>query len=322
MSSSIEGGRPPRVSVGLPVRNGEKYLRRALDCLLAQDFGEFEIVISDNASSDGTQEICNDYAARDPRVRYHRSESDRGLAWNHNRTFELARGPYFKWAAHDDEHEPTYLSSCLAVLDADESVVCCHSASVVIDETGAELRRWPARPRTASPATHVRLREVLRPHPASLMYGVMRADALRRTGLHRPFPDSDHALLAELALLGRLVEVPEPLFRRRSHPESSIRAFPTARARWRYFTGQAGAPRSLPGWPLNREMIRIVHRSPTHGRERALCWLALARWFLRKPPRLAARGLETALTAAGREDAAAYVRRPWRLLSGVRGKRR
>jgi glycosyltransferase involved in cell wall biosynthesis len=301
----------PRVDVGLPVRNGERFLARQLESLLAQDFEDFRIIISDNGSTDRTQEICTDYAARDARVHYHRSDSDLGLAWNHNRTFQLARAPYFKWAAHDDEHEPTYLSRCVAVLDdADESVICCHCASVVIDENGVELRRWPARPRIASPSPHVRLGEILRPHPVFLTYGVMRAGALRQTGLHQPFPDSDHALLAELALLGRLVEIPEPLFRRRHHADSSIRAFRSARSRQIYFTGQQSSRRSVPGWPLNREMVRIVHNSPAHGRERVLCWLAFARWMARKPPRLVATGLENALTRAGWEEAAAYVRRP------------
>ena len=275
----------PRVDVGLPVRNGERFLPRQLESLLAQDFRDFRIIISDNGSTDGTQEICTSYAARDSRVHYHRSDSDLGLARNHNRTFELARAPYFKWAAHDDEHEPTYLSRCVAVLDADESVVCCHSASIVIDENGAELRRWPARTRIASPSPHVRLGEALRPHTMSIVYGVMRAERFRQTGLHRPFLDSDHALLAELALLGRLVEIPEPLFRRRHHAGSSIRAFSTARSRASYFTGHQSSRRSIPGWPLNREMVRIVHDSPAQGWERGLCWLALARWMARKPPR-------------------------------------
>jgi hypothetical protein len=305
----------PRVDVGLPVRNGERFLARQLESLLAQDFGDFRIIISDNASTDGTREICTSYAARDARVRYHRTDSDLGLAWNHNRTFELASAPYFKWAAYDDEHESTYLSRCVAVLDADESVVCCHSASVEIDDGGAELRRWPARTRVASHSRHVRLGEILRPYTTSVVYGVMRADALRQTGLHRPFPGSDHALLAELALLGRLVEIPERLFRRRYHAGSSIQAFPTARSRRSYFTGQPGSHRSIPRSPLNREMVRIVHDSRTQGRERALCWLALAEWMARKPPRLAARGLERGLTLAGQEDAAAHVRRARQLLT-------
>jgi glycosyltransferase involved in cell wall biosynthesis len=305
----------PLVSVGVPVRNGERFLARQLESLLAQDFDDLEIVISDNASTDATEEICRRYAARDPRIRYHRSAEDRGLAWNHNRTFELARAPYFKWAAYDDEHEPTYVSRTVSVLEADPSVVCCQAASVVIDEEGHEHEHWPARELTASTAPHVRLNEMLRPHPVDMMYGLMRADVLARTRLHQPFPESDHALLAELALLGRLVEVPEPLFRRRRHAENSPDALPNVRTRWRYFAGSQAARRTIPGWPLTREMVRIVARSETRGLERLLCWRAVAMWMLRKPPRMAVRTLERALTAAGREDAAAHVRRPRQLVS-------
>jgi len=309
----------PLVSIGVPVRNGERFLALQLESLLAQDFRDLEIVISDNASTDATQEICRQYAARDNRIRYHRTEENRGLAWNHNRTFELAQGRYFKWAAYDDEHEPTYISKSVAVLDADPTVICCHSATVVIDEEGEVHEHWPARELTASPRPHVRLNEMLRPHPVDMMYGLMRVDALARTGLHRAFPESDHALLAELALLGRLVEVPEPLFRRRLHTENGDAALPDTRALWRDFTGAQGAARAVPGWPLNREMLRIVARSGTRGIERMLCWRALAIWFFRKPPRLAVRSAERALRAAGREDAAARVRRARRLVSVLLG---
>ena len=218
----------PRVDVGLPVRNGERFLPRQLDSLLTQDFQDFRIIVSDNASTDGTREICERYAAADPRIEYHRSDHDLGLARNHNRLFELAQAPYFKWAAHDDEHEPSYLSRCLTVLDADESIICCHSASVVVDENGDEQRRWPARTRIASPSVHVRLGEILRPHPVDVVYGVIRTEVLGQTGLHSAYYGSDHVLLAELALLGRLVEIPEPLFRRRHHAGSSFRSLRTA----------------------------------------------------------------------------------------------
>ena len=92
----------PRVSVGIPVFNGERFLAETIESILAQTFKDFEIVISDNASTDRTEEICRSYAARDPRIRYNRNDTNRGAAWNHNRVFELARGEYFKWQSHDD----------------------------------------------------------------------------------------------------------------------------------------------------------------------------------------------------------------------------
>jgi glycosyltransferase involved in cell wall biosynthesis len=274
----------PRVDVGLPVRNGERYLPRQLDSLLAQDFEDFRVIISDNASTDRTQEICRRYAERDPRIEYHRSDVNRGLAWNWNRAFELSRAPYFKWAAHDDEHEPTFLSRCVAVLDADSSVVCCHAETVEIDEDSVPLRRWPARSRLPSDRPHARLAGVLRPYPCPVfeMFGVMRADALRRTRLHGAYPESDHVLLAELALLGRIVVVPEPLFRRRDHAGRSVRALPDPRTRWAFFTGNESAAVSDYLWRVSRELTLSVRRSPVRGTERLRSWREVHGWIMRE----------------------------------------
>lgn len=292
----------PRVTIGLPVRNGERFLERQIDSLLAQDLEDFELVISDNASSDATEQICRRYAVQDERVRYHRTEVDRGLAWNWNRTFELATTPYFKWAAHDDEHEPTFLSRCVEVLDADPSVVCCHTASVDIDEDGVVLAHYPARTLPASPSPHIRFGDVLRPYPCFQIYGVIRREALAQTRLHRPVPEIDHVLIAELALLGRLVEVDEALFRRREHAARSVRAYPSLKARWALYNGASGTSPSWPTVRLNREMALVVARSPVEGRERLLCWIALRHWIARNARRWTRDTAQRALTLAGRED--------------------
>ena len=105
----------PRVSIGLPVYNGEKYLRAALDCILRQDYADFELVICDNASSDGTEAICREYAARDGRIRYTRNETNIGASGNYKRVFELARGEFFKWASHDDTFHPSLVRRCMEV---------------------------------------------------------------------------------------------------------------------------------------------------------------------------------------------------------------
>lgn len=293
-----------RVTIGLPVRNGERYLERQLDSLLAQDFEDFVIVISDNASSDGTEAICRRYAAADERVEYHRSDVDRGLAWNWNRTFELAETPYFKWAAHDDEHEVTFLSRCVEILDSDPSVACCHTATIDIDEEGAVLAHYPARTRPASSSAHIRFGDLLHPHPCFQMYGVMRREVLAETRLHRPIPEIDHVLIAEISLLGRLFEVDEPLFRRREHASRSVRAFPSLKARWALYNGAGG---SAPSWPtirLNREMALVVARSSVGGWERFRCWLELRHWFARNARRWTRDGANRVFVAVGRPDVA------------------
>ena len=143
----------PRVTVGVPVFNGESFLAETLDSLLNQTFSDFEIVISDNASTDRTEEICRAYAARDPRIRYYRSDANRGAAWNHNRVFELARGEYFKWNSADDLCAPEFLARCVAALDEDASAIMVCSNVLVSDDYGEAVRteassrlKWRRRP--------------------------------------------------------------------------------------------------------------------------------------------------------------------------------
>ena len=126
--------RAPQLSIGLPVYNGERFLPQALECLLAQTFGDFEILIGDNASTDRTEEICQDYVRRDQRLRYVRHERNLGAVANFNRVFHLTTAPLFKWAAHDDLHRETYLENCVRLLDEHPDTVLAHSNTLLIDE--------------------------------------------------------------------------------------------------------------------------------------------------------------------------------------------
>src|SRR5262249_43149161 len=129
---------PPKVSLGLPVYNGEKYLPNALTRLLKQDFTDFELIICDNASTDRTQEICLDFAVRDPRIRYFRNEKNIGLAANHNRTFELSSGSFFKWVSHDDDFPPNMLSGLVKGMEqAPAEVSVVYSYCEYVNESGS-----------------------------------------------------------------------------------------------------------------------------------------------------------------------------------------
>ena len=157
---------PSRVSIGVPVYNGETYLPQALDSLLAQTYPDVEIVISDNASTDATENICRDYANRDDRIRYYREDVNRGLSWNFNRVFELSRGEYFKWAAADDICVPEFVERCVDVLDEDKSIVCCHARTTKIDPSGTKLT------------------QLLDPTSGGARAGGNRRDASSRRGRH------------------------------------------------------------------------------------------------------------------------------------------
>src|SRR5262249_49825759 len=129
----------PRVTVGIPVYNGEAYLSQSISSILAQTFTDFELIISDNGSTDGTEQICREYAAKDHRIHYHREETNRGAAWNHNRLVELARGEYFKWQCADDLGAPQMIAECVAELDANPELVLCYGQFIRIDRSGQNL---------------------------------------------------------------------------------------------------------------------------------------------------------------------------------------
>jgi len=231
----------PLVSIGIPVRNGEKYLAEAIESFLAQTCTDFELILSDNGSTDATAEICREYVARDDRIRYLRAEENLGAAWNFNHVFEQSRGTFFKWAAHDDLCAPTFLERCVEVMRADPSIVLCHSRTGPIDADGAtidpaslaevsgltgedlaEIERNEDRRELGDARPHRRYRDVLLyTHWGFEVFGLIRADALRKTGLHRPYYGSDKTLLAELSLLGPFGRISEVLFFSRRHDEQS-----------------------------------------------------------------------------------------------------
>src|SRR4051812_3303201 len=132
----------PRVSIGVPVYNGDRFLAATLDSILAQTFSDFEVAIVDNASTDRTAEISRAYAARDPRIQYRRNVVNIGAMRNFNLAFRLARGAYFKWWAADDLCRPTFLARCVDALDANPSAVLAYTRAVRIDEHGRTLATY------------------------------------------------------------------------------------------------------------------------------------------------------------------------------------
>lgn len=263
----------PKVSIGLPVYNGEKLIARAIEALLAQDYKDFELIIADNRSTDRTAEICRSYAQKDNRVRYFLNDTNIGAAKNHNRVFELSSGEYFKWAAHDDECFPSMIGSCVRTMDAAPSdVVLVYPQSVIIDESGrvtGEYRRSIAS-QDASP--HRRLTTVLKNvELGTPMYGIMRTSALRRTRLIDGFHSSDFVLFGELAMLGKIVELPELLFKKRFHPGRSFEAHKSMGAYLRWLNPMGKGRPSLFAHKLPFEYLRSIWRLPLTWRDRVLC---------------------------------------------------
>jgi len=285
----------PKVSIGLPVYNGENYLIEALDSLLTQTFEDFELIISDNASTDNTQEICQAYAAKDARIRYYRQDRNMGTAWNYNFVFEKANADYFKWAAHDDLCAPQFLEKCVTVLDQDPSVVLSYPRTDILyplDESGKYglipveyLQRYTTIPEgdairlhydlqlnVDSPQIHQRFHDLICiPHQCFPVFGVIRSNILRRTQLIGSFSSSDRTLLAELSLYGRFHEVPEYLFMRRIHSQSSGPAYKNRRARTAWFDPAKANKLVFPHWRVGLEYFKAVQRAPLDVNTQTRC---------------------------------------------------
>jgi glycosyltransferase involved in cell wall biosynthesis len=285
----------PRVSIGLPVFNGENYLAEAARSLLEQDFTDFELIISDNGSNDGTEDICRRLVEVDSRVRYLRSDSNRGAAWNYNRVFSQARGEFFKWQAHDDLCLPAFLSSCLRVFDAGPpSVVLVCPRTSVVDAAGAVMPQHVAESfDIRDPNPHRRLAQVLRRlNMACPVFGLIRASALQRTRLIGPFIASDYVLLSELAMLGELREVPQTLFLRRIHPRISTYASRSASELQSWFdpSRRRRATAVSPMLALGGEFLRSAFTVPCGPLDKALCGgTAASVWYARELRNLAGR---------------------------------
>ena len=279
--ASESAAKVPLVSVGLPVFNGEAFLEDAIRSVLTQNLDDLELILCDNASHDRTAEICRDYEARDPRVRYYRNPRNLGAAANYNLAFDHARGHYFKWLAHDDRMLPSFLSKAYRVLEERTDAVLCNSVVSYIDSTGAQIGLYDSRLAGAdSYSPSVRFAwMVLRSHTCVDFFGLIRRDTLRDSLLHGTFHGADRALLAQLSLRGRLIQLPAPLLVMREHPNRYTRSQQRAadRAAW-HDSAQAGKP-SFPTWRLYGEYLKLVRREVLTPNERSRCYGVLARWW-------------------------------------------
>jgi glycosyltransferase involved in cell wall biosynthesis len=241
----LSPGRAPRVTIGLPVYNGEPFLVSTLESLLAQTFTDFEIVVCDNASTDGTAAIVQEYAAQDGRIRYDRNARNMGAVYNYNRTLALARGEYFKWSAADDVIRPEFLAQCVAALEADPALVMAYSRAAFIDEADrviyrfedvVQLKPWPKK---VIPRAEQALAALFRDGSAAhvLIFGLCRTDALRAMRPLGNYFGCDWPAVTELVLSGEIYEIPQVLsfYRRHQGSSSTYRRSPSAKAQQQFY---------------------------------------------------------------------------------------
>jgi len=271
--------RAPILSVGMPVYNGAKWIRESVEYLLSQSFGDFELIIADNASTDDTEAMCRTLADRDGRIRYYRHSTNIGVFQNYDCVFELSSAKYFKWASCNDVCLDGFLEKCVSVLDARPDVVLVYpKAILVVAPPGEEERgeEYDDNLNLEQDRPSERFREYLnRERLNNVMNGVIRVSALRRTALNRPLPGSDISMIAELSLRGKFVELPDRLFVRRLTPETTIILMD--RSSTRPEVGYLGRPDNLQRLKLHSYRFVTTLRAPISFYEKLCVWLYLLR---------------------------------------------
>lgn len=280
----------PLLSIGLPVYNGENFLSQALQSHLDQTFEDWEMIIADNASSDGTEQIAKDFAARDDRIRYYRQPHNLGAAPNFNFVFRQATGQYFKWSAHDDLIDRPFLERCIEALEMEPAAVVAYSRTEVIDEEGRVRRIGPSWPAFSAPEPHRRIEAVLETRRGGVVepiFGVLRTSALGATRLHGSYTGSDTTLMMEMALQGPFIEIPDALFRSREHDDRSIRMarihVRKGHVREGWFDTRREDKIVFPAWKRIQQMATALPRSGLNRSEMAKCYAivirSVGRWY-------------------------------------------
>ncbi len=207
----------------MPEYNGADYVRIAIDSILLQTFRDFELVISDNASEDETQKICEEYAAKDDRIIYSRVSENLGALPNFNRVWELPSGKYFKWASHDDWISPRYLQKCIEAMGADNGIALAYGQMCRLGG-GDNTKVLVHTPKETIHSTSMisRFHDSLWKLKFYPIFGVFRSSVFGDTIGLTNNPGSDRILLAEIAIRGRFSQLPYiTLFQRSSQRKST-----------------------------------------------------------------------------------------------------
>ena len=276
----------PRLSVGLPVYNSSAYVAESIEAILGQTFTDFDLIISDNASTDDTGDICRRYLKQDPRIRYFRQPRNIGLSPNHNFCVEQSEAELFKWAAGDDLYARDLLEKCVAALDENPKVVLAHSWTAMIDGNGDVFQANSYPLRTSAPRAPERFRSLLNDSGGDDDGGVIRREVLLKTAMKESYHHADRTFIAELSLYGPFYQEPDWLYFRRDHPDRAERAHPGIRARCANMDPKRANRWLNPAPRLFAEYIgayiRMVHRAPLTPAERRECHRYLIEWVTRR----------------------------------------
>ena len=299
----------PAVSIGLPVRNGEGYISSALDSLLAQSFSDFELIISDNASTDSTFDVCTDYARRDRRITLLKNDKNVGMVRNFRRVFQESQGKYFMWGSDHDIWHPEWLEKHVAVLDENPDVVLAYPLVVAIDADDKEVLRDPRRFETVGMGKRERTRAACTEMKGAgnMVYGLFRAAVLARTSVYPASMMPDRLLLLELSVHGAFKLLQQHLWYRRyigdgPNLNGSLRDYPLVIQQQRdrlFANGSAPWHSRLPTVSTAVGLLRHLTVTPPQGNY-ANAWYGpyMAYLYLRRQRRRLALDLKLLLAGA------------------------
>jgi glycosyltransferase involved in cell wall biosynthesis len=278
-----------KISIGMPVYNGEPYLEEAIQSVLSQTYEDFVLIISDNASIDRTEQICRNYASQDHRVVYTRNRENIGAAKNYNRVFEMSSGPYFRWFNADDVCAPKLLQRCVEVMDARSDVVLCYGKTDIIDFDGRLIKHYDDNLDLQQETAGDRFVNFLKAVGLNnAIYGLMRSAAVGKTMLmgNGSYPAADINFLAEMTLYGKFMEIPEVLFFRRMHSQASSSNLRDTIFERVFWTGKAN-PKGLSLWRKELTFLKGIYGSPIDVYKKIwlsiyiihrLAWMGEKRW--------------------------------------------
>jgi len=271
----------------MPIYNGQEFLRAAIDSLLGQTYANFELILCDNASTDATEAICRDYVARDSRIQYYRHAENIGASDNYNAVVTPARGRYFKWTSSNDICQPTFLERCVAVLDANPEVAVAFPRTRLIDPQGRPIEDYGDDMNIGDERPSARYRACIeRMRLNNVMNGLIRTEFLRRTTLVKKYFSSDCNMMAEVALYGKFVEVPEYLYYRRMDPSTST-ALKSGEEVVAHYDPKRKKPMLFQQWKYNFSRFGVVLRASVPLEERTRLALYIARCVVWDRGRLA-----------------------------------
>jgi glycosyltransferase involved in cell wall biosynthesis len=266
------------VSIALPVRNGAGTVQRVIKAVLAQDYQSLELVISDNASTDNTEEVCRALAAADQRIVYHRHSENIGLLANFTYAIKVAKGTFIRWIGDDDWIAPAYVSKCVAQFESDPRLILVTTQLEYITSDGSRyttpyfdtallsddpVKRFEALLTWLSNG-HLAIDPLYGVIRRSTVLGVERRNAIRE----------DEVLASKLALVGPWGHVPEVLGERnlKMRPASDLVRYLRA-PRWHAY---------VPTFVQSRELVQVVKSHDLMPKERRRALRAVGRLFCRR----------------------------------------